>query len=153
MEIRLKRIACRSTHTVGRLTIEDSTFECDTLEDVVRDTNHNGIFDGSERKVAGQSAIPYGRYRVTLGVQSPRFKKSAAYAFCDGRLPRLLGVPHFEGILIHIGNSVRDTEGCILVGINDKVGLLSRSTDTFKELYAILKAADEQGDDIWITIG
>ena len=55
----------------------------------------------------------------------------------------------FEGILIHIGNTNRDTDGCILVGRNTKVGKVLESGVTFRALYAKLK--DAKGY-IFITI-
>ena len=93
------------------------------------------------KKVKGETAIPTGRYQVTLGVQSERFKYKQQYRFCNGYLPRLLNVPCFEGVLIHIGNYPKDTEGCILVGRNTVVGAVMDSTATFMKLYEILKGA------------
>lgn len=67
-----------------------------------------------------------------------------------GRLPRLLNVPGFEGVLIHVGNYANpDSSGCILVGINDKVGMVSHSKETFIKLYKELQKAK---DKITITI-
>ena len=152
MKLLLKRIALRPTYTIGRLFIDGDRF-CDTCEDKVRDTNKDGdLLDEGEQKVYGQTAIPYGTYGVTLNVQSPKYSKRKAYDFCKGYLPRLLDVPHFEGILIHIGNKPEDSAGCILVGENKVVGGLINSTATFKRLYERLKAASDRGEDIEIEI-
>lgn len=101
MEILLKRIARRPTYTIGRLYIDGEYF-CDTVEDTDRDLNHNGRFDNGEVKVYAQTAIPNGRYRVTMAVQSPKFSQRREYDWWKpnglcGMLPRLLDVPHFEG--------------------------------------------------------
>lgn len=151
MDLTLKRIALRDTYTIGRLYVNGQKF-CDTLEDPVRDLNKNGWFDNGEKKIAGNTAIPYGTYEVTLKVISPRFAASATYASIGGKLPRLLNVPHFDGILIHIGNTPKDTEGCILVGENTIVGQVLNSKTTFFKLYPILKAASDKGEKIYITI-
>ena len=151
MNLLLRRVALRATYTVGHLYAGGVKL-CDTLEDCVRDLDRNGRFDNGEVKIRGQTAIPYGTYRVTLDVQSPRFRTRAAYRFCDGYLPRLLDVPHFEGILIHIGNTAEDTEGCILVGENRTVGRLHNSTATFRRVYEVLRAAVDRGETITIRI-
>lgn len=151
MKLTLKRIALKATYTIGKLYV-NGTYFCDTLEDVVRDTNRNGKFDNGEVKIAGETAIPYGTYSVTLNVQSPKFSKKSAYAFCNGYLPRLLNVPNFDGILIHIGNTAQDTQGCILVGRNTTVGRVNDSTVTFKGLYGKLKTAANNGESIVIEI-
>lgn len=125
--MQLKRIAKRDNYTIGRLYIDGEYF-CDTLEDKVRDLT-------KEAKVYGKTAIPEGTYEVTLRVQSPRFSQKRQYDFCKGYLPRLLNVPQFEGVLIHVGNTASDTDGCILVGKNKMRGMVTESTDTFRRLY------------------
>lgn len=127
MKMQLKRIAKRDNYTIGRLYIDGEYF-CDTLEDKVRDLT-------KEAKVYGKTAIPEGTYEVTLRVQSPRFSQKRQYDFCKGYLPRLLNVPQFEGVLIHVGNTASDTDGCILVGKNKMRGMVTESTDTFRRLY------------------
>ena len=149
MEVKLKRIARKPGYTIGHLYI-DGTYFCDTLEDTDRGLSQNlPLSDNKELKQHGATAIPTGHYLVTLSVVSPRFAQRAAYKTIGGRLPRLLNVPAFEGILIHIGNTPKDTDGCILVGENKVVGQVINSTATFWRLYKRLKAAR---DTIYITI-
>lgn len=143
MKLTLKRIALKPTYTIGRLSVNGERL-CDTIEDRVRGRG--------EMKVPGETAIPYGRYKVTLKVRSPKFSSYRQYQFCGGYLPRLLNVPGFEGVLIHIGNTADDSSGCILVGENKAVGRVINSTDTFRRLYELLKEADNRGEDIEIEI-
>ena len=148
MKLTLKRIALKPTYTIGKLYI-DGTYFCDTCEDKVRDNNRDGDLDDiGEGKVYGQTAIPYGIYRVVMNVQSPKYSQRAAYAWCKGYLPRLVDVPHFEGILIHSGNDATHSAGCILIGENKVRGQVINSMATLKRLVNILKGAD----NITITI-
>jgi hypothetical protein len=117
----LKRIALRDDYTIGKLYIDGSYF-CDTLEDRVRDL-------AKEAKVPAKTAIPSGTYKVMVNT-SPKFKRL---------LPRLLDVPHFDGILIHRGNTPEDTAGCILVGENKQIGKVLNSTYYEERLVEILK--------------
>lgn len=126
MKLLLKRIFKGETYTVGKLYIDGKYF-CDTLEDKVR-----------EVKIKNETAIPAGTYKVIVNM-SPRFKRL---------LPRLLDVPGFEGILIHRGNTDKDTSGCILVGENKVKGKVINSTPYEKKLVEILK----NESDISITI-
>ena len=142
MEIKAKRITpIDYPYTIGKMYIDGDYF-CDTLEDRVRDINKNGKFDNGEVKVAGETAIPYGRYQVVVNM-SPRFKRE---------LPRLLNVPNFEGILIHRGNTDKDSSGCILVGENKVKGKVINSTPYEQKLVSILKDVQNKGEEIWITI-
>ena len=148
MKLTLKRIALKPTYTIGKLYVDNHYF-CDTLEDKVRDLNKDGdLNDAGEGKVYSSTAIPYGTYKVTTNVQSTKYSRRASYAWCKGYLPRLLNVPHFEGILIHSGNDATHSAGCILVGENRVRGQVLNSMNTLKRLVGILKGAD----DITITI-
>lgn len=135
LNIRIDRIAKKSTYTIGKLYLNGVYF-CDTLEDTDR-----GLTQGmplqkiKDLKIKGATAIPKGKYKVTMNVVSPKFSKRATYQFCQGKLPRLINVDGYEGVLIHIGNTAKDTEGCILVGQNKVVGQVINSTVTFKKLY------------------
>ena len=149
MELLLKRIARRETYTIGHLYIDGKYF-CDTIEDKDRGLMQSlPLSVNMAKKKKGITAIPVGRYRVTLAVQSPRFSKVKQYEACNGFLPLLLNVPAFDGIRIHIGNTANDTEGCICVGKNKQVGKVLESTKTFWALYSILQ--DAKGY-IFITI-
>lgn len=149
MELRLTRIARRDTYTIGKLYI-DGVYFCDTCEDTDRGLKQSlPASVNKAMKRYGATAIPVGRYQVTLKVQSQKFSKKKQYEFCNGYLPRLINVPAFEGVLIHIGNTAKDTKGCILVGRNIKVGKVLESGVTFRKLYEFLKAAEGY---IFITI-
>ena len=134
MKLTLKRIALRSTYTIGRLYVDGNYF-CDTLEDTVRDLNKNGKFDNGEKKVYAKTAIPYGTYEIKW-TYSPRFKKYT---------PQLMNVPSFEGIRIHAGNTSTDTEGCLLLGENKKVGMVLNSRATINKFYPLIKEACSNG--------
>lgn len=131
----------KKDYTVGRLYVDDRLF-CNTLEDRIVDKNKNGVFDGDEKKVYSESAIPYGTYKIIYN-WSPKFGRN---------LPRLLNVPHFEGILIHPGNTAADSAGCILVGKNTEVGRLTNSRYISDELNKLIDEAQRKGEPITIEI-
>lgn len=136
MKLTLNRKFLGDSYTIGDLYVNGEFFS-NTLEDKYRDLS-------KETKVYGETCIPYGTYEVIMS-WSPKF--SPRY---DERLvPRLLNVPHFDGILIHSGNTKEDTSGCILVGENSQVGKVLNSKSTFLKLCDIL---DKVGLDTKITI-
>lgn len=152
LEVKLKRAFLGERYTIGHMTIDEAKFRCDTIEDTVRDVNKNGKFDNGEKKIKHETAIPFGRYEITMRVISPTYSKKKAFAFTGGCMPRLLNVPEFEGILIHTGNTEKDSFGCIVVGLNKVKGQVVDSMVTFRRLYAILQEAHKAGRKIYITI-
>lgn len=156
MRLKLERKYLKETYTIGNLYI-DGKFFCNTIEDKVRDLNKDGdLLDPGETKVYGETAIPYGTYEITLDVVSPKFSKYPFYMeICNGKLPRLLNVPHFEGILIHVADGYRGADlvqGCIGIGKNKIKGGLLEGKETFKKLYNLLDTANKNREAISIEI-
>lgn len=129
MELTLKRLAFTNDYTEGKLYI-DGVYFCDTLENKDRGLVQTmSVQEIHQIKVFGKTAIPFGIYKV-LVTMSPKFKKL---------LPILLRVPGFYGIRIHAGNTVKDSQGCILAGIKSSNGILKDSKKTVEALNNILK--------------
>ena len=150
MELTLTRIAKRKAYTIGRLSIGDTYF-CDTLEPPVLEMKTSvskAAVLRSPKKLATLKpiAIPEARYAVVIS-WSPKFKVW---------LPILLGGPDFnslwKGIRIHAGNTAKDTEGCILVGRNQRVGQVLESRKWLYELKQKIVEAKDQGETVWLTI-
>jgi len=134
MRLKLIRTAKKETYTIGKMYVNGVYF-CDTLEDKRRDLS-------IEEKVAGETAIPEGKYTVVI-TKSKRFGVD---------MPLLLNVPSFEGIRIHKGNTDIDTHGCILVGYNKEVGKLLDSTKAYNELFEKMKVCRMKNEEIVIEV-
>ena len=151
MLITVKRIYTCNDYTIGHLYI-DEQYICDTLEDTDRmlDQSMSESYILSKKK-KNITAIPTGTYRLLMNVVSPKYSKKQYYMdVCKGRVPRVDNVKGFDGILIHAGNTAADTSGCLLVGYNKVKGKVLNSKIAFEKLYAILKAAYNNGQDICI---
>lgn len=158
MELILTRIAKRSGYTIGKLSIkekvddeylagESTVYFCDTLEPPALEKKTSlskEVVLRSKKKAQALKpfAIPEGRYAVVITF-SPTKKRW---------LPILLGVPMFQGIRIHAGNTAKDTLGCILVGQNLKVGMVLNSNIWVERLKKKIVEAKDRGEGVWITI-
>lgn len=141
MEIFLKRHTFTENYTLGTITFDCNSASFPTVEDKVREKG---------KKIQNKTAIPYGRYRVSLDVVSPKFSQYPFYMeVCEGKLPRLLDVSGFTGILTHCGRNEAQSSGCII--INDYNASLDRSKEYFKSFMGILESAPDK-DNIFITI-
>ena len=132
MIIELFRGTFTTKTTIGKLYI-DGTYQCDTLEDVVRPKGE---------KVYGKTAIPTGEYEVVINF-SKKYQRL---------MIQIMNVPMFEGIRIHSGNKAEDTEGCILVGTRKSIDWISNSVKAYKPLFEKIDKAFEAGDHITIKI-
>ena len=131
MIIKVQRFFFGDKYTIGRLYI-NGEYQCDTLEDPVRDGP----------KIPGETAIAEGTYKVTLAY-SPHFKRY---------LPLLHDVPDFTGILIHAGNTPKDTRGCILVGENKVKGQVVNSRYWEMIVTDSVRHAEDMDENIRILI-
>ena len=140
MEILVERKWKKPNYTIGVMSIDGKRF-CETLEDADRNLNSSMTVEQIKAiKKPNETAIPTGTYKITLDTFSPRFGNKSFYKkVCGGKLPRILNIKGFDGVLIHCGNTNLDTSGCILVGRNLEVGKVLKSQETFEKLYRILK--------------
>jgi hypothetical protein len=135
----LQRDILTDSSTSGSLFI-DGNLEYFTLEDKMREVHGKPV---SEWKVKGHTAIPVGRYRVTIAPSPKR----------GGRLmPLLLAVPGFVGIQIHPGNTAEDTEGCILLGTWREPDAVRGSKVAFQRFFEELSSAIRRGEEVWIDV-
>ncbi len=154
MRILIERLWKKEDYTIGKLYI-DGVFLCNTLEDKDRGlASTMPLADVKKLKKAGITAIPTGTYNIRMDVISPKYSNKEWYLTnCNGaRMPRLENVPGYEGVLIHPGNTAKDSEGCILVGKNDIKGMVTKSKEYFLQLYKRLYAEYKSGKKIEVVI-
>ena len=142
MEIVIKRIAKKSTYTIGKLYIDNKYF-CDTLEDKDRGLKDTmSVEEILNIKVKHKTAIPIGNYNVDI-TYSPRFKK---------QLPIILNVKGFDGIRFHSGNTDKDSSGCVLLGENKVIGKVINSRVTYDKFNIALTGARNRKEKITLKI-
>lgn len=153
MRLRLDRKYKKVTYSIGKLYIDGQYF-CDTVEDKDRGlTDKDSLEKIKATKVYAKTAIPQGTYKITMGVISPKFSQKPYYKnFCNGRMPRLLNVKGFDGILIHKGSNANSSAGCIIVGKNTVVGGVTNSQYCFEKLYKLLDDVYKRGESIELEI-
>ena len=156
MELIVDRKWKKQSYTISNLTIDGKWF-CNVLEDADRGLDSSmSIAKIRELKKPSITAIPKGTYEITLDIVSPKYSTNSFYKqVCNGKVPRLLNVKGFEGILIHVGDGPRGADlssGCLLCGYNKVKGQLRDGKEVFKKLYSLLKEAKSRGEKLTITI-
>lgn len=153
MELKVKRKAFDKSYTIGNLYI-DGKFFSNVLEDCDRGlTQDMPLGEIQSKKVYGKTAIPKGTYEIDMNTVSPKFRDRSWAKPYGGKLPRLIDVKGFEGVLLHVGNTASDSSGCLLVGKNSIKGMVTDSTKTFNELMSkYLLPAKVRGEKITISI-
>lgn len=152
MKIIIERRYFKKDYTIGSLTIEGTSFKCDTLEPRDRrlmrmEDESFDVFSERVRRVKAShptlpTAIPYGTYWTHMRMSTK----------CRGFRPMLCGVAGFLGVFIHEGNTPGDTKGCILVGENRERGKVLNSRATLRFLMDYIYKAEEVGEPVEVEI-
>ena len=100
-------------------------------------------------------------YEDAEGNWYPKLKRGATYKCVRGMHTlehynqgrpfecfEITGVPGHTGILLHVGNLNRDSDGCVLLGnkvvtLNSQQWMVQRSQDTFSKFMSLLDGIDE----------
>lgn len=127
--------------TSGRFFTDDGAVSGFTLEPHAIDWT-------TEKKLRGHTAIPCGKYKVSV-YYSPSQKEEVAL---------LADVPHFTMVEIHVGNFPKDTRGCILVGtertIHKNLGQVHVfwSRKVFTDLMIWIRKRVEKKEEVWVVV-
>lgn len=157
MKITIERKYKKKDYTIGNLYLNDSKPLCNTLEPADRGLHID--YSKADRDIEwmnvqtqavrikkahrhGTTAIPTGTYSMVLSASS-KFR---------GLRPYLAMVPGFIGIMIHEGNTPKDTKGCILVGENTKPGMVLSSRKYVQIIIDAMHDAYRKGEEVMITI-
>lgn len=149
MEIKIIRKYKKAKYTIGIVYVNGEYF-CNSLEDVDRGLSSDmSVDDILKVKKPKETAIPCGRYRITLSY-SPKFHNKP-YAI-SGMIPLINGVKGFSAIRMHDGKDESWTDGCILMGRNTKVGQLTDGLAVMTELTKRVSTALFKGESVYVTI-
>ena len=136
LELRLIRYSSQKIDTLGIFKDEIGEFFSYSIEDEKRDI-----------KISGETRIPEGRYPLKIRKEDTDLTLKHRIAYNKGEITpwfffhiEICNIPNFKGVYIHVGNTEKDTEGCLLLGdkINNNTlepGLLSNSTNAIKRFY------------------
>lgn len=135
------RFADLKEATIGSVYV-DGRFECFSLED-----------QWQPNKVAAETRIPTGTYKLKLRTVG-RLHEKYRERFVEHRgMIELENVPGFTDVLIHIGNTDRDSAGCLLVGDGAvSAGELTNSTQAYRRLYGQISQAILAGEGAELEI-
>lgn len=147
LNLLLERKYFKPRYTVGTLSYTGSDgcrhALCDTLEPPSAHTRQGSSLRYIQfKKGLGFRAVPLGAYEVRMA-ESRRFGR---------RLPRLVGVPGFRGVLIHEGNYPKDTAGCILPGWNRRRGMVCNSRSALAKVIELMNEAEGNGKKVTLAI-
>ena len=137
----LRRDILTDHSTAGTLFEPDGTLVCNTLEDCDRDLDPSANWKLA--KIYGETAIPYGTYELKMQF-SNHFQKM---------MPYFQNVVTHEGVMIHPGNSPKDSLGCVLVGDRIADDVVKNSQATFKDkLIPVLAKYFKGGESVFVQV-
>jgi len=151
MLLKSKRFYSNDESTASTLSVDGEHF-CFIIEDEHR-----------EKKVAGETRIPMGRYKLALKKALTPLTKAYRdrFGWFEWHI-ELQDVNGFDNVYIHVGNFESDTDACLLA--NDGVAIKrdangkqlnavgSSSVSAYKALYKKVVTAIKNGEDVYIEI-
>lgn len=138
MKIKIYRYSKQNQTTLGFLTINNN-FQCYTLESSLK-------------------KIPCGKYKIGYRkVGNFNLKYSKRFFSIHKGMLEIKNVPNRTFILIHTGNKVEHTKGCILVGNETnnnliKRGIIEDSTNAYIKLYTLISSQLNKKQNVEIEI-
>lgn len=144
MNLLVRRLFVRDESMFGVLAFEGSEAECFTLEDLPR-----------PHKIPGQTCIPVGRYELKLRTFGRLYESyRSRYPWNEPGMLWLQAVPQFSDVLIHCGNTDKDTRGCLLLGDRADCArpMLQGSLDAYKRVYSSVAPRMLTGERCWLEI-
>lgn len=150
MELRMTKVAETKNSTVSTLHVVFQNDKPEFMGFVIEDGFR-------EVKEMGKTRIPAGTYEIVPrqnGRHFDEYKPKFGHTFTFW----VKEVPNFQWIMIHIGNTPEDTEGCLLlnyaVDYNAKKEMFtgSRSTDCYKNFYNFVAPVMKAGEKVRITV-
>lgn len=126
MEVTINRFYHGEKYIIGRMYV-NGTYVCDTLEPPLTRLQFPGILPSRYKLVS----YPSSKFRAIR--------------------PLVEGVHGRTGILIHEGNTVSDTMGCILVGYNRRVARVEDSKKCVQMLLQMFKPVWKSGEEIYLS--
>lgn len=140
MNLKVSRLVGNENASIGLLAV-DGKFQAFTVEDEKRSV-----------KVKGETRIPEGKYEVVFRTEGTHHEKyKTKYGANHYGMLHIINVPNFQYILIHIGNTEKDTDGCLLVGdaLNSNF-TISGSTVAYERIYKIIAEALNKKEKVTI---
>lgn len=152
LELLVERNLFGDTYTMGRFYVDGMPFG-DTIEPCsLHLSNSMPLEEIKAKKVYGKTAIPMGRYKLSLEV-SPSLKGRSYAKKYGGKFPYLVDVPCWNSVMIHPFNRGSESRGCISVAEYLSPGVVKNATKGYQDLMDFyLVPAFERGQDVYITI-
>ena len=128
MKTKIVRVAQGKESTLSHLYI-DGIFQCFLLEDKIRQV-----------KIKSKTAIPEGKFQLKVNTTGGMNRTySQKYGEMHKGMIEIDGLPTFDLVYIHTGNTIKDTAGCPLCGFGfqfaDGDFQVSQSVAAYKMIY------------------
>lgn len=92
-------------------------------------------------KVYGETRIPAGKYKLALRKEGSKHVEYAAdFPKIHKGMIWLTNVPGYEYVYMHVGNTKKDTLGCLLVGMSGSLSTSSVASSriAYAEVYPVI---------------